>query len=223
MLSSLEHSFVTHVKQCVADFYNNVIADEFKLFSYLCGFEDSDFKSRKAIKLLTKRLDRQLVFIQYCATCKLLSNNSKTNIEKIIKWVKLQGLLISRKTKPLYGIFLFLSDESKVFLFANDLNDIDFSDIYSATFFEGFSISNASWSYLTKAKLDATLRKIQKDMAFDQYKILFGIPQEYAPSRKNALIVAQCQVAGIPSIDKIAKIKKANELFNIDVLKMFKP
>jgi hypothetical protein len=121
-------------------------------------------------------------------------------------------LLSKRKSIPVNEIFFYIANGYEVFVFADTLKDVDFADIYSATFFEGISVSNNTWPYLTKTILKKTLKTIYEDMAYDRYEINFRIPEEYAPSRKNASIFAECQVEGMPSIDKIVKIKKTNEL-----------
>lgn len=224
MLRSLELPFAKYVNKVVTEFSNAAIADAFEFYSSLMGIDGVERKSRKTKTFLKKCLERQLVFIQYCATCKLLQSDTKANLEATKKWVSLQKIPDVTKIKniPVYEIFFYLSNGCKVFAFSDNLSEIDFADIYSATFFEGISVSNRTWPYLTKANLKKTLKTIHDDMAFDQYEIKFGIPEEYAPSRNNAFVFAQCEVEGMPSIDKLVKIRKTNELFDIDLLKTFK-
>jgi hypothetical protein len=216
MLRSLEKSFVKQLKTWANDFSNTVVANNFKNFAFIVGVNESQNFSRKTKTLL----QRQLIFVQYCATCKMLGSSTKANLAAIKQWLSMQQIShVSRNSPPPYIVSFYLSDETRLFLAADNLKDIDFADIYSATFFEYISISNRKWKYLTKATLYSTLKLVHDDMAFDQYKIVFGIPDAYAPGRNIAVIWALCQVEGTPTIDKIAKIRKTNELFGTDVLK----
>jgi hypothetical protein len=224
MLPSLEKPFVKHVNQWAADFYNTAIVEEFSFFAPLMGIDDTKKINRKVESYLTKCLDRQIVFVEYFATCKLLESDTKANLESTKKFVSIQNYSRNLvKTLPPFEVFFYLSNNRKVFLYANDLGDIDFADIFSAIFFEGISISNRNWKHLTENILNSTLKAIHEDMAFDHYEIQFDVPEEFAPNNKNTFIFTQCLVEGMPSLDKIVKMNKAKELFNIDVFKWFKP
>jgi hypothetical protein len=224
MQTAIEKSFVKDIQKWVEGYQSDVAANDFATFAFVIEIDDARKNTRKAKKILAECLQRQSVFIQYCATCKLLANDTKANRESIQRFVTLQWFSHSHdQAIPLYKVLFHLADGKTVFLFANDLKDIDFADVYSATCFEYIAVACRRWKTLTKANLRSTLKMIRDDMAFDQYKIRFMIPDESAPGREIAQVFAHCRVEGIPGIDKIAKVRKTNELFGVDVLKWFKP
>jgi hypothetical protein len=214
-------TLVTHVNKVTAKLNNDILTGAYSSYACLLGFNEKEYKSRKAQSFLKKCLLRQIAFIQYCSTCKILANGSMSNLAAIKKWVTMQ--MFTNKTNPSYIILFYLSSGVKIFTFVDDLKEIDFADIYSSTFFEAIAISNHTWPYLTKQNLKKTLASISEDMAYDGYNIHFDIPEEYLPNKNNPLLFAQCQIDGMPSIDKIAKIQKTNELYNTDILKLFAP
>jgi hypothetical protein len=240
---SIEKQLVKHVNNWANEFQKSIISNAYENYSFLIGVEGENKKSKKISSFLQKSIERQIVFIKYFSHCRLLENHSKANLTSVKRLISSQHIDSSVIKKiPQYEVFFYFSKGRKVFLFVDDLAEIDFADIYSATYFEAISISNHSWKYLTKTALNSTLKVIHDDMAYDHYNINFGIPDQYAPGKNNAIIYAACNVEKIPAprndfteycekimgtseidIDKIAKIQKANELFGIDVLKWFKP
>jgi len=243
MTVSIEKQLLKHVNNWAIDFQKYSIVNDFENFSFLMGVEGENRKSKKISSFLLKSIERQVVFVKYVSLCRLLENHSKANLNAVKRLVSSQHIDPSVIKKiPQFEVFFYFSKGRKVFLFVDDLDQIDFADIYAATYFEALSISNHSWKYLTKTALNSTLKAIHDDMAYDRYDINFGIPDQYAPGKNNALIYAACNVERIPAprndfteycekimgtseidIDKIAKIQKANEFFGIDVLKWFKP
>jgi hypothetical protein len=224
MMTTIEKSFVKTIQNWVDGYQSDVAANDSSTFAFVIGIDDAQKNTRKAKKFLAESLQRQTVFIEYCATCKMLANETKANLESIKRFVTLQWFSHAHdQAIPLYKVLFHLADGKTVFLFANDLKDIDFADVYSATCFEYISVACRRWKLLTKANLRSTLKMIRDDMAFDRYEIHFVIPDECTPGREIAQVFAHCRVEGIPGIDKIAKIRKTNELFGVDVLKWFKP
>jgi len=240
---STEKTIVEYVNLWAKDFQNSIIDDDYNSYSFLMGSDGSQHKSKKLVAFLQKSLERQIVFIKYFATCRLLENQSKSNLQSINRLVSLQHFdLKFHKTSPRFEVCFYFSKGRKVYLFVNDLNEINFADIYAATLFEAISISNHEWKYLTKTILNSILKTVHEDMACDRYFVKFGIPEQYSPGKNNSIIYTVCEVDRIPSqqndyteycekiigtsdvdIDKIAKIRKANDLFGIDMLKWFKP
>ena len=123
------------IDKITAEFYNGIIVDDFDTFSRLLGINDDERKKRKVKTFLQKSLDRQVAFIEYCATCKLHESDTRENLAATKKWVSMQtfGCLSRKKISPSYLIFFYLTNGSKVFAFVNNLAEIDFADIYSAS------------------------------------------------------------------------------------------
>lgn len=243
MTSPIEKEYLKHVKKWELDFKKSNFSNDFENISILMGMEGENKKSKKISSFLQQSLERQVVFVKYFSHCRLLENHSKANLNAVKRLVSSQHIDPALVKKiPQFEVFFYFSKGRKVFLFVDDLSEIDFADIYAATYFEAISISNHSWKYLTKTALNSTLKIVHDDMAYDRYDIKFGIPDQYSPSKTNSIIYAICNVERIPAprndyteycekimgtseidIDKIAKIQQANELFDIDVLKWFKP
>ncbi|NLC31257.1 MAG: hypothetical protein GX765_04370, partial [Candidatus Moranbacteria bacterium] len=165
MTTSMEIDFVKHVKKWEKDFQKSIISNDYENYSYLMGVENDNKKSKKTISFLQKSLERQVVFVKYFSLCRLLENHSKANLNAVKRLISSQHIDPSViKNIPQFEVFFYFSKGRKVFLFVDDLAQIDFADIYAATYFEALSISNHSWKYLTKTALNSTLKAIHDDM-----------------------------------------------------------
>lgn len=219
MLPSLEKSFVKHVESWATEFYDKTIADNYWFFAFALNIDKGQPRSRKTTNLLKKCLKCQLVFVKYYATCKVLSNVTKANFEQTKKFVSQQKYWLEARKVPQFCFLFYLYNGSRIFLFADKITDIDFADIYSATGFYAISILNPLWKKVTRKFTDSFLKKLLYDLEFDQYKVEFDVPEEYGPGSDSKILYIKCRIQGDQTIDKIAKIKKCQDLFHVDVLK----
>jgi len=219
MLPTLEKSFVKHVKSWADEFNDKTIADNYGFFAFALNIDKDQPRSRKITNLLKKCLKCQLVFVKYYATCKVLSNITKANFEQTKEFVSQQKYWVKAGKVPRFCFLFYLYNNSRLFLFADKITDIDFADIYTATGFCAISILNPSWKKVTRKITDSFLKKLRYDLEFDQYEVELDVPEEYGPGSDSRILYVKCRIQGDPTIDKIAKMKKCQDLFDVDVPK----
>jgi len=174
---SFEKQFINHVNNWAKAFQKSIISNNYENYSYLMGVESKNRKPKKISSFLKTSIERQVMFVKYFNLCRLIENHSKANLNAVKRLVSSQHIDSSVIKKiPQFEVLFYFSKGRKVFLFVDDLAQIDFADIYSAIYFEAISISNHSWKYLTKTALNSTLKIIHDDLAYDRYDINFGIP-----------------------------------------------
>ena len=224
MLQSLEERFVEHVQKWADDYRDFIEADNYRKSSMLTG-TPGYYAMEDKTGILKENLERQIAFVQYCATCMFYKRISEKNLDTVMRFVTLQREVFYESVgrNPLFVVNFILLCKGVVYLFVNDLDEIDYSDIYSAAFFTAIAVHGNKWKTLTEKRLESTLKLITDNMAHNKFTITFEIPPEYRPSKANNSLFLSTKVDGAPSIDKVINIRKAIKLFKIEFNKLFEP
>ncbi|NLG17280.1 MAG: hypothetical protein GX556_08140 [Fibrobacter sp.] len=224
MLQPLEERFVEHVQKWADDYRDFIETDNYRKFSMLTG-TPGYYAMEDKTGILKENLERQIAFVQYCATCMFYKKVSEKNLETVMKFVSFQRDVFYDLVgpNPIFIVNFILLCKGVVYLFVSDLDEIDYSDIYSASFFTAIAVNGTKWKTLTEKRLQSTIKLITDNMARSKFNITFEVPPEYQPSKTSNTLFVATKVDGAPSIDKVLNIRKTINLFKIEFNKLFEP
>ena len=114
--------------------------------------------------------DEQMEFIRLYLGHMMLSGDSNAHLEEIEHFLSMQGAI---NTNDRMEFRFLLGNPPEVFVYVDNLIDIDMADTYGLTGFQTMHIYNAREKKWTQRAIKKLLREIKEDFEFDGYEPQF--------------------------------------------------
>jgi hypothetical protein len=181
----------------------------------------------KFMKLLSHRLERQIVLVKYLSFCFLLDSQGLDDTKRFVSLQQYDR--IPSISDPCYMLSFKAWRDGKVILMAKDFKDVFFADLYALMLTHGVTVTHPDPDWITKEKKNYLVQCLRENMKYDGFKIslrpapIFGIKEETGPINNNPALCVTYQCDGIPTTDNEIRIVHASKLFNINIPKWLAP